>query len=209
MGALSGFPGRSAAAPTSTSVVVVVVVSGVVVVVVVVVLVVVGGSVVVVVLVVVGGSAIRGVVGGSAGVVGCGGGSDATIEVVVVWSGVVVPERVGSVVDPPPAIDVVVDLGVEPIDVVDPSLDCGVVDDTLDSTAEVALADESVVVTGAVVVVRSISTVNGSLRRPPHEDSTAISATAVRGTAPPIRIDCTMPSSASRQLLLDDQGCQE
>ncbi len=183
---------------------------GATVVVVVVVLVVVGGSVVVVVaaVVVVAGGAVvvgRSVVGlaGSAGLVGRGGGSDATIVVVVtsglVSSGLVVPERVGSVVDPPRATDVVVADGTdEPVAVVGP-VDPGTVDDSLDAGSDDAVVNGSVAVPGTVVVLRSISTVNGSLPSAPHEASTVVTAvrpSAVTARAPIVRNDCMVPPLA-------------
>ena len=183
---------------------------GATVVVVVVVLVVVGGSVVVVVaaVVVVAGGAVvvgRSVVGlaGSAGLVGRGGGSDATIVVVVtsglVSSGLVVPERVGSVVDPPRATDVVGADGTdEPVAVVGP-VDPGTVDDSLDAGSDDAVVNGSVAVPGTVVVLRSISTVNGSLPSAPHEASTVVTAvrpSAVTARAPIVRNDCMVPPLA-------------
>ncbi len=190
---------------------------GATVVVVVVVLVVVGGSVVVVggsvvvvvaaVVVVAGGAVVVGrpVVGlaGSAGLVGRGGGSDATIVVVVtsglVSSGLVVPERVGSVVDPPRATDVVVADGTdEPVAVVGP-VDPGTVDDSLDAASDDAVVSGSVAVPGTVVVLRSISTVNGSLPSAPHEASTVVTAvrpSAVTARAPIVRNDCMVPPLA-------------
>ncbi len=190
---------------------------GATVVVVVVVLVVVGGSVVVVggsvvvvvaaVVVVAGGAVVvgRSVVGlaGSAGLVGRGGGSDATIVVVVtsglVSSGLVVPERVGSVVDPPRATDVVGADGTdEPVAVVGP-VDPGTVDDSLDAGSDDAVVNGSVAVPGTVVVLRSISTVNGSLPSAPHEASTVVTAvrpSAVTARAPIVRNDCMVPPLA-------------
>ena len=192
---------------------------GATVVVVVVVLVVVGGSVVVVggsvvvvvaaVVVVAGGAVVVGrpVVGlaGSAGLVGRGGGSDATIVVVVtsglVSSGLVVPKRVGSVVDPPRATDVVVADGTdEPVAVVGP-VDPGTVDDSLDAASDDAVVSGSVAVPGTVVVLRSISTVNGSLPSAPHEASTVVTAvrpSAVTARAPMVRNDRMVPPLAQR-----------